>query len=392
MPLVYPFSGDKNKPKNLSGKGLITSNQKSQVGKGRSDPSKKLRGGERIKFEKEISHSSIESDSRSSNFVFMQGSNGRQSEASINYNERSDEDIPGEPQFTDDLTAYSEANEPEAEDISPHDSGADLSWEGTEENGGNHQSPARRDPLVDSILTLDSMSEALEKELQKFKELGKGRYFTSADFAFSVNPFDSLDGEDLAQNATGSVNFANKISFLESQLEEARDALRTKESKVDDLEATLHSASLHRGDTRNEAQAQEQEATKKLEEELEILFVQKLEADVKYLATASALQDANYAPANPKTLLAEQKAVAEEQLHLRNRLEQTEYKVGKIKRQAKELENYSADIVETEQVLSVQRSINKLSWYSLAQLLMLLVALWAMYFQMVSDSGVLVPT
>ncbi|KAL9669970.1 hypothetical protein QQ045_007520 [Rhodiola kirilowii] len=387
MPFVSPFSWEKNKQNNLSGKGSNHSTQKGQLGRGRADPSKKLRGGERVKYEKENSHSSMESDSRSSNFVFMQVSNGRQSEASINYNEESDGDIPG----ADDQTAYSEVNARETEDISSHNLGADLSWEGNEESGGNHrQPPARVDPLVDSVLALNSVQEALEKELQKFKEIGKGSYFTSPDPASSVNSSDYFNLEELSQNASGSFSLEEKISSLESQLGEARDALRVKDSRVCELEATLNSESVYKGDSKSEAR--KQEATEKLEAELEILFHQRIEADIKYLVTANALQEAKHAPANPKTILAEQKALVDEQSHLRNMLRQTECKVVKITTQAKELKMYSEEIMETEQALSLQKSVSKLKWYTLAQMLMLLLALWIVYLQVVSDSDVVVPT
>lgn len=149
MALGSPISVDKKKPNNRSGKGFNNSNQMGQLGKGLSDPSKKLRGGERVRYEKEISHSSLESDSRSSNFVFIQTSNRRQSEASVNYNEESDDDVHVLPHFTDDPTTYNQETARETEDISPRD------W--------HHQSPTRRDPLADSIGTLDSVREAVEK-------------------------------------------------------------------------------------------------------------------------------------------------------------------------------------------------------------------------------------
>uniref|UniRef100_A0A7N0UNX4 Uncharacterized protein n=1 Tax=Kalanchoe fedtschenkoi TaxID=63787 RepID=A0A7N0UNX4_KALFE len=388
MPSTSPLSRDKNKPKNLSGKGLSNSTQRGQLGKGRADPGKKPRGGERVKYEKENSYSSMESDSRSSNFVFMRATNGRQIKASINYNEDSDEDAPSEPH---DHATYHEASARESEDISSSGLGADLSWEANDQNGGNHQSPARQDPLVDSVLTLNSVQEALEQELQKFKELGKESYFISADLAFIVSSSDSLTDEGLAQNGSGSLNLTEKISYLESQLEEARDALRGKDSKVSELEATLSSACAHKGDTKNDAQ--DQEAAEKLEADLETLFEQKLEADIKYLATANALQDARHAAMNPETLSAEQMALAEEQSKLRNMPEQTECKVRKINKQAKGRETFTENVVGAEEASPVNKSIIKLVGYSLAQLLMLLlVALWAVYLQPVCDSGVVIPT
>ncbi|XP_057497338.1 WPP domain-interacting protein 2-like [Actinidia eriantha] len=63
-------ANDKNRVRTLSGKNLASAIQRGQQGKSRAETSKKHRG-EKVKIEKENSHSSVESDSRSSNFVFM---------------------------------------------------------------------------------------------------------------------------------------------------------------------------------------------------------------------------------------------------------------------------------------------------------------------------------
>ncbi|GMP64854.1 hypothetical protein CsSME_00025924 [Camellia sinensis var. sinensis] len=91
-----PKSSYENSMRSLSGKNVVNVVQRSQKGKNQIETSKKPRG-ERVKIEKENSYSSMESDSRSSNFVFMQGtnsvtSNGRQSGRTMNYDgENSDE-------------------------------------------------------------------------------------------------------------------------------------------------------------------------------------------------------------------------------------------------------------------------------------------------------------
>ncbi|KAL3614750.1 hypothetical protein CASFOL_041507 [Castilleja foliolosa] len=132
----YEFSNnEKNGMSSLSG---INTQHLQQQGKGRVEPSKKARG---VKIEKANSRSSIESDLRSSDFVFVQGayvtSNGKGGEGLENGHEDN------------------------------------LSWDGKKEKGGNRGSSSDRDALVESILVLQKAQEALEEEVLKFKEIGK---------------------------------------------------------------------------------------------------------------------------------------------------------------------------------------------------------------------------
>ncbi|CAK9148930.1 unnamed protein product [Ilex paraguariensis] len=159
----------RNRLRSLSGKNLGNSVQRSQQGKVQVETSKKPRG-ESVKIEKENSHSSMESDSRSSNFVFLQGSNlvtsnGRQSGMSMNYDgENSDEAQGCEDQFSEELqTAYGRKDVGEFENASQDDLGADSSWEAKEGKSENLGSSSDQDPLVESILSLQSVQEALER-------------------------------------------------------------------------------------------------------------------------------------------------------------------------------------------------------------------------------------
>jgi hypothetical protein len=161
---------EKSRTKNSGGKSLGNSAQKGQQGKGRTEGSKKPRG-ERVKIEKENSHSSMESDSRSSNFVFMQGdftatSNGKQTERSMKYDrENSDEALASE-RFSEEVqTGYSKDNVGEIEDLLQDDLAADLSWQVKEEKSENHRPSIDRDPMVESIFNLQSVQEALQKGL-----------------------------------------------------------------------------------------------------------------------------------------------------------------------------------------------------------------------------------
>lgn len=158
-----------NRMRALSGKNLVNSVQRSQPAKSRIETSKKHRG-ERVKTEKENSHSSMESDSRSSNVVFMQGttsvtSNGIHSGKSMNYDgANSYEAQDGEQHFDEELqTGYNKENVGEFETLSQEDLAADLSWEVREEKVENNGLPTDPDPLVESIHTLQSAQEELEK-------------------------------------------------------------------------------------------------------------------------------------------------------------------------------------------------------------------------------------
>ncbi|KAJ6422932.1 hypothetical protein OIU84_023965 [Salix udensis] len=165
LPTVSGYSWDRNRVKSLSGKGVGSSAQRVQQGKEWVENGKKPRG-ERVKIEKENSHSSMESDSRSSNFVFMQGdysvtSNGKQSGRSMIYDgENSDEAHEGEQQFSGEPhSGYGQEN---AEDVSEDELAAEASWTDKGEKRADHRPSADQDQWAESILSLQSVQKALE--------------------------------------------------------------------------------------------------------------------------------------------------------------------------------------------------------------------------------------
>lgn len=170
LPSVIGNTREKNRAKGATGKSFgNSSSQRVLLGKGGKMESSKKARGERVQIEKENSYSSIESDSRSSNAFFMQGSNvssnGKQTgRRSASYDEEnSDEAHESEQQFSEEVqTGYSKENVGDVED-SQGDSAAEVSWGIKEENGENNGFPTNRDPLVDSILSLQSVQEAFEK-------------------------------------------------------------------------------------------------------------------------------------------------------------------------------------------------------------------------------------
>ncbi|KAI8012303.1 WPP domain-interacting protein 1 [Camellia lanceoleosa] len=385
---------DKNRMKTLGVKTLVNSTQKGQQGKGRIETSKKARG-ERVKIEKENSHSSMESDSRSSNFVFMQGtnnmvtSNGRQSGRSMNYDgENSDEAQGGEQNLGEEL--LSKENVGEFEDQSQEDLAADLSWEVKEEKVEHHRSSTNRDPLVECIYTLQSAQEELEKEIQKLREIGT-EYISVFDgstqerslpteFAsddsniIKASSADLLDSGDITRSAeleTQLVTLKQNINLLENKLEEANTVLKAKEAKVTELEHALNSTELPR---------------EEMEAELEALFEQKIEAEVEYLAISRTIQKLRVAAVD------EQKTLVSEQAQTLNELGDAKRKAAMLKRRAEKLETSCEDIVETDQVLTLQNRVCKVSSFFFVQLILLVVVFVFLLLQLSPQYAGVVPT
>ncbi|MBA0858820.1 hypothetical protein Goshw_000725 [Gossypium schwendimanii] len=168
LPTVLGYVHGKNRMKNLSGKFVGNSSKKAQQGKGYVESSKKPRG-ERIKIEKENSQSSVESDSRSSNFGFVLSpvsvtSNGKQSGSSMNHDRRNGyEAHEGEGQSNEEIqTTHRKESSCEIEELSLDNLATNLSWEAKEEKSESHQPSPDQDPLVNSILSLRSVQKALE--------------------------------------------------------------------------------------------------------------------------------------------------------------------------------------------------------------------------------------
>lgn len=163
IPVIGGFPRDKSKISSYNGKNLTHAVQYGQHGKGRIEASKKAKG-DRVKIEKENSYSSVESDSRSSNFVFMQGAfslnNGRRSEGINEYDGQNGDEVQGIGKQVNDGNQSGYGNGSERggfEDLSP-------------EEGNENHSPIRdKDPLSESMRALQSAQEALEAGLHSFQ-------------------------------------------------------------------------------------------------------------------------------------------------------------------------------------------------------------------------------
>ncbi|XP_009797500.1 WPP domain-interacting protein 2 [Nicotiana tabacum] len=408
-PVVLGYSSDMHQLRSLSGKNLGTSAQQAHQGKGRAETSKKPRG-ERVKVEKENSHSSMESDSRNSNFLFMQGSdyvtsNGTKCERSMNDGEFSDETQDRERPIGEELHAGCErGNDRESENVSQEDLVAESPQEVKEEKSENQGSFTDHDPLMESIFNLQTAQEALERELQKFKEIGKDVIFghsledvgIPSDFTSDLpGPSTSeqsqhRDGARHSSNSLGSevVSLKQNIILLQSKLQKAADRVKSKEARVTELEAILGSSSKKEEKTIDTMH----QSSRDMESELEGLFRQKIEAEVQYLAISRTAQKLKAAAVDQATLLEEQKILASEQAQMVHRLGDAETKAAMLKTQAEKLESYWEDIATTDEKLKLQKNVYKYSSCFLIQLVLLAVVVGLFLMQTSPNYAEVVPT
>ncbi|KAI3828385.1 hypothetical protein L1987_02486 [Smallanthus sonchifolius] len=144
----------RNEVGNLNGGVSVLSDD--QQRNGRIGPGKKARG---IKIKKEDSNLTVGSDSRSSNFVFVQGSGntvaskGRQSSAFVKYDEESSDDA-----------CYADKH-------LKSDAKSDVSLPADKK--GKQEGSMDQDPLVESVKGLHFAQVGFEREVQKWRDVGK---------------------------------------------------------------------------------------------------------------------------------------------------------------------------------------------------------------------------
>ncbi|KAK1440159.1 hypothetical protein QVD17_05984 [Tagetes erecta] len=222
-------------------------------------------GGGRIK--KENSISSMESDSRSSNFVFLQAansmtSNGKLNGSAGNYEEDDSDDARnGDASNYLSQTKFSK-NEDDYENVSHEDLAGKKSWEVKEDKIDDHVESGDPDALVESFIPLHLAQEALEREVQNLRDVGK---------------------EDIVS----SDDWNQCYSHLQSKLEEAFVMLELKNTKIAELESTLDST--------------------KIKTEYEELLTKRIAAEVEYLVISNTVQNLKACP--PIDLTVEQKNV-----------------------------------------------------------------------------------
>ncbi|KAM5582836.1 WPP domain-interacting protein 1-like [Rosa sericea] len=407
-----PVSQPRNRVKNASAKSWSNSAQSAQPGRGRSESSKKHRG-DRVKIEKENSHSSMESDSRSSNFVFMQAaplsSNGKQSRRSMSQEgENSDEAHASEQQFSEEVqTGYRRENAVEVEDFS-QDLDADLSWEGKLRKSKKHGSFADMDALAESMFNFQTVQEALQKEVQKFGEIGKEPISRDDNSVKPVDPSssdpeiiesnlsDQLGSEKIGQTFSNSLeaqilSLKQHVKLMEGKLDETRARLQVKESRVAELEDIVNISKSFKEESGSTVELQE-EQYRELEAEVESLFRQKIEAEVEYIVIKTTTQKVKFATGDQIALIEGQEAVAGEQARILNKLGEAQIRASKLKERTEELGKYCGDVLGTEEVFTMQKKLCKVSSCFFVQLLLLALAVWFFLLQSSPPQGAVVPT
>lgn len=355
IPLIGGFPRDKSKMSGSNGNNLTHPVQFGQRGKARAETGKKARG-ERVKIEKENSHSSVESDSRSSNFVFVQGTfsvnNGVRNEGTNEYDGENGDEVPGiVKQVTDGHEGgYGEDGGEGFEDLSPEDVVADSSWVDKDERIENHGPLRDKDPLAESIRALQSAQEALEEEVLKFKEFGND---VSVDDPVSDLCTEYIDVEQKLQETSG---------------EGSQSSSQVLQSKV--VETGIRDVVT----------------------ELEDLFKQKVEAEVEYLVIARTVQTLRVAAVDQITVLEEYKALASEQTQMLHKLGDAENKAALLKKEAEKLQKSCDEIANAKELLKLQKRIGKYGSCFAVQLLVLFLFLGGFILQFSQDYVEFVPT
>uniref|UniRef100_A0A1D1Z2A2 WPP domain-interacting protein 1 n=1 Tax=Anthurium amnicola TaxID=1678845 RepID=A0A1D1Z2A2_9ARAE len=384
------YGRDKNRVKNLGGKASGHAVQpRGQRGKGvLIDITKKLRE-DQVMFEKENSHSSVESDLRSSTAVFAQWgsttSNGRQSEGSMNYDGENQE----EAQVSEEVQAgfYKDTGQ-DIDDTSRDDPHADMLGKDKMEASKKCLSNEGGDPFVESIILLQAAQEALDNEVKKFGEIGREPTspsgYTSAQF-----DYEETGGGDSVPIELQVIKLIHKVEHLEHELKEAASAVKAKEMRMVELEAILKESRLPKDVEDTDLP---QGMFKEMESELENLFRKKIEAEVECVMVMDMVQKKTATLGDPLTLIEQQESLAEGYEEVKVKLSVAEGKAILLKRRLEELDVSCKELLETEEVIELQNRVCRFSLCCFIQFMMLFVALTLFFMQLLPSSSDVVPT
>ncbi|XP_010928194.1 WPP domain-interacting protein 2 isoform X2 [Elaeis guineensis] len=382
------FGRERGRVKNSGGRGSgNVLQQRGQQGRGGGlDISKKFRG-DQVRIEKENSHSSVESDLRSSDAAFMQrGSvvnNAKQSDKSINDDGyHSDEAQPSEEV----RSPYHKENGG-IEDLSKVDLDAELLTEEKVEKSKSHWRHPNLDPFVESLILLEAAQQALESEIENIGEIGKEP---------GVDDFDDnneeAEGSSSPSPAADSGQLNRKMEHLQYKLEEALAIVKARESKVLELEAILNTTELAGKEIGNTDLPLLQEKCKEMEVDLDRLLEKKMQAEIEYLIMTRTTQSWKLQAEDHIALLEDQKSLAGDQTQIMLNWRDTENKVIMLKGKMEELEAYCKELVGTGEVLRLQNKVFKSSLCCFIQLVMLSIAFGLFLMQLFAPSHGVVPT
>ncbi|KAJ8500987.1 hypothetical protein OPV22_011539 [Ensete ventricosum] len=293
------FGRGRSKPRIGGGKGSGHAvQQRGQRAKGgRIDTGRKFREN-RVKNEMGNSYSSIESDLMSSNMAFVRlermASNGKQSEKSINFDGEQSDDA----QLSGEVRSGFYIENGRVGDSSREHLYARLPGQEDNTKSENIQPGTDLDPFLESFVSLQSIKEALENEIQNIGGIAKDTIFDDFD-----NQYEETEGTSSPSVEAKSVELNQKIGHLEHKLAEALTNVNTKESKILELEAILK---------KKERECTNlsflQEKRKVMEVELANLLEKKIEAEIGYLVMTRATQSWRVLAEDHISLLEEQRS------------------------------------------------------------------------------------
>nr|XP_043619784.1 WPP domain-interacting protein 2 [Erigeron canadensis] len=281
-------------------------------GDGREKGLKKAKG---VRIKKENSISSMESDSRSNNFVFMQGassmtSNGRRNGRSGNYEEDdSDDGRNGDGCLNEGGGITFSKNEGDFEDVFQNLAGQ-ISWGVNGDKADGHVGSEIRNTLLESIMPLQLAQEALEREVQKLRDVGQESTLSSDN---SVQPSGSTFVDEEWQFSN-----SNQVA-LQSKLEEALAMLKLKDTKISKLESALNAEDIK--------SKHEELLTQRISAELEYLVIvntiQNIKAEDSINLVKCTIQQTNVPAVEPVQL--DDACIQEDAKNLENRVSDYAY-------------------------------------------------------------------
>lgn len=203
---------------------------------------------------------------------------------------------------------------------------------------------------------------------------------------------DQLRFEKIRQTTLSSLEVEElsltKVKSLESKLEETGAILEAKDCRIAELEATISSSKSPKEESSSNIGLQE-EKYREIETELEGLFKQKIEAEVKYQALMGTIQIMKAAAADQFS--EEQNALAEGQALVVNKNGDLESKGRMLKKQAEDLDQ-CCDIIGPGEVLKLRKRVCKLTLRVSMQLILLVMVFWPFVLQLSPPPGSVVPT
>ncbi|CAA7016343.1 unnamed protein product [Microthlaspi erraticum] len=186
---------------------------------------------DRKKTENEKPCSSLDSDLRSSDFVFSSGA----------------------------VSVANNGGQVKEEEVQTYSENGENDEDGGSKSKKNNRYWGDKDQIADSIRNLSALQEALWKEVQSFQELGKESIPLHSDIV------ESCREENSTSSGSQALVLKQKVKHLEHKLEEARSILEAKEDRIQELENL------------------------KIESELEGIFQRRIETEILHLVLTSSL-------------------------------------------------------------------------------------------------------